>query len=340
MAQKDYYKILGVEKSANQEEIAKAYRKLAREHHPDINNNPDSLEKFKEISEAYSVIGDAQKRQQYDYGGSMFQGHSFRGDSFDLFKNMFGDMFEDVSREQSQIFNIELSLEECLTGCKKEIILNGLIYCPDCEGTNIKEWQVCSNCKGSGGITKVNGGVSWKFDCHKCNGNGKIPVSKCDKCQNGKQEVENFKVEIDIPAGVEDDIVVKYNKYGIQCRICCYPHAFYERKGCDLKCDIPITYAQAIAGHQVEINLLNKSVCSLKIPAGTFSGTKLKIKGAGMPKKITGIKNSDFGDLYAVVVIDIPQQPSKKYLDLLKKLSKLDDNEKYDLIHSFKSVSS
>jgi len=355
---KDYYKILGVEKSASQDDIKKAFRKLAHKYHPDKETGNE--EKFKEVNEAYQILGKPEKRKQYDQFGSTFdqqggfgggmgwedfmrqarsggaQGMNFGGiDLGEIFGEMFGGGFGGRQRGRKQGEDIQIDLQidfkDAIFGIKKEIELLKVIKCPHCEGNmaepNTKIIQ-CSTCGGSGQVTRVQktmlGAFQSRSVCPDCHGQGQKPEKPCSKCSGTGVVREKQKIEINIPAGINNGSTLRLAGHGneapyggvpgdLYVNIQVKPEKDYERKGNDIYKTVPISIAQACLGDKIDVRTLDGEI-SLKIPSGTQPGTKFRIKGKGAPE----LQGSRQGDMYVVTDVKIPKRLSKKQKKLLQ----------------------
>ncbi len=348
MAKKDYYKILGVDRNASQEEIKKAFRKLARKYHPDIAGK-ESEEKFKEINEAFQVLGDPQKRAQYDqFGSSAFDSKdfSFKWPNFeDLFKDFgFGDIFDIFSdfknynkrgpeKGADLKYDLEISLEEAFFGAEKNIEVPIDEICEACNGTGAKPGylKTCPVCHGTGEVRRVHGSrfahIVNIIPCKKCGGTGKIIEKPCEVCGGTGKIRKIRKIQVKIPKGVHDGSYLRVAGQGepgsnggssgdLYVVIHIKPHPIFERKGNDLFCKTTIDLTQAIFGTEIEIPTI-KSKAKIKIPAGTQSHTIFRLKGQGMPDLRTERK----GDLFVKVVVKIPEKLTKKQKELLKEFA-------------------
>jgi len=352
---KDYYKILGVEKNATEGEVNKAYRRKALEHHPDRNpGDEEAAAKFKECAEAFEILSDPNKRQEYDQFGSISasRGHSsFHTNPFEIFENIFGDVFEERRPQRGADMHqeVHISLEEAFQGCKRIVTSCSHVACEPCEGTGVAKWEPCKACGGSGRLQQQKGPFSISITCTRCHGRGKMPVVLCDKCDgSGKVACKAKEHTIDFPPGVEHGTYVRLHGQGemadngyvgdLIVSVAIDPHIFYERDGQDLFCILPIPYSQAILGHQIELPLLSGKMCNVKIPPGVTSGSVLRVSGVGMPVQVDRMRREiPYGDLLVRIEIQQPDNPSEKYLDLVKKLCDLDDNEIYGRIQQLES---
>lgn len=354
---KDYYSILGVSKNASAEDIKKAYRKMAHQHHPDKAGGNEA--KFKEVNEAYQTLSDTKKRQHYDTFGSAPQGGSgpagntgygFGGGGFQWdfqggdFSDMFGDIFgggQNRSRSQRSArgedieINMTISLEDSAFGAEKEISIKRDVECSHCKGTQGEpktEIITCSQCKGAGHVTKhyrtMFGNIAQQATCDACHGKGKMPKQKCSVCHGAgiKHETDTFKIKI--PAGVDSRQAFTVRGKGnaaplgaqsgdLYVVVTVTKHPTFIRKESDLSIEMPIHFSQAVFGDKVEVKTLYNSI-SLKIPAGVQSGNIIKVAGKGMPK------TSGFGkgDLLVKIQVQIPVKLSRKQKDLLEELKK------------------
>ncbi len=343
---KDYYKILGVSKDASQEEIKKAYKKLAKKYHPDINKDADAAEKFKEINEAAAVLGDPNKRQQYDQFGTA-DGHGFSGFSsgdFAGFSNFdFEDLFENLfsgfgfspfgsrrrrrraPRGSDLITEVEVDLKDVLHGTVRELEITKNDVCDACGGKG-GETKTCSKCHGSGVVQQTRrtpfGIFSTTVACNECHGTGEVIVKKCKKCK-GKGVVRVTKdIEVKIPAGVVDGMRLRVQGAGERLQggagdlyvvVRVKKDKRFERKLNDLYTKIMIPFAVACLGGKVEVPLVEGST-TIKVPAGTDGGTVFTLEKKGLPDLRSGKR----GDLFVHVDIEVPKKLSKKQKAALK----------------------
>lgn len=343
---KDYYKILGVSRDASKEEIKRAYKKLAKKYHPDINKSPEAQEKFKEISEAAAVLTDDKKRQQYDqFGTTDFGSEGFNyqdfAQSFD-----FGDIFEDLfssfgfgefrrnkTRPGSDlIIETHVTMNEVAEGTTKELKFNTLVVCDQCNGKGGYGIQTCSTCNGTGRIKKAQrtpfGMFATTSTCNNCEGTGEELREICNNCR-GQGRVKSKKtVKVRIPAGVENNTRLRITRAGeagekgapsgdLYVVVHVEPHKTLERKGNDLWLYKTIPFAIACLGGEIEIETLNGKT-KLKIPAGTQDGTILRLKGKGLPS----MNWAGRGDLKVKVSIEVPKKLNKKQKKLLEEFQK------------------
>lgn len=372
MASKDYYSILGVDKSASADEIKSAYRRLAKKYHPDINPSEEAANKFKEINEAYEVLGDDKKRANYDqYGsadGPQFGGAGGAGGFGDFFSGGsggFSDIFSDIfsafggGGAQSQrvmekgddIFvNIVLSFEEACFGVEKNITFNKIEKCPDCKGTgakNGKEFTVCPDCKGTGRVrfqqNTMFGTTIREAGCTKCNATGKIIKEKCSTC-NGKGYSKISKtVKVKVPAGIDDGQTIRMKGEGnapvrdgingdLNIHVSVSPHKVLVRKGNDIYLDLYIPFTKALLGTKIEIPTL-KGPYVLTIPELTPSGTVMRLKNKGVK-----VLNRDaYGDMLVSIKAEPPKSMDRATKKAIEELDGKIDEKSYTKYQNFLS---
>ncbi|MEQ4922659.1 molecular chaperone DnaJ [Proteus hauseri] len=347
MAKRDYYEILGVAKSADEKEIKRAYKRLAMKYHPDRNQgDKESEAKFKEIKEAYEILNDAQKRAAYDqYGHAAFEQGGFGGqggggfgggaDFGDIFGDVFGDIFGGGRRQQRAArgsdlqYNMELTLEEAVRGVSKEIRIPTLETCDKCHGSGAKEGtsaETCSTCHGAGQVHLRQGFFTVQQACPTCHGRGKIIKEPCSKC-HGDGRVERYKtLSVKIPAGVDTGDRIRLSGEGeagehgapsgdLYVQVHVRQHNIFERDGNDLYCEVPINFAIAALGGEIEVPTLDGRV-KLKIPAETQTGKMFRMKGKG----VKSVRSSAIGDLMCRVVVETPVKLNEKQKELMQQL--------------------
>lgn len=358
MSKRDYYEVLGVDKNASKDEIKKAYRKLARKYHPDVNKEDDAEDKFKEAKEAYEVLGDEQKRTQYDqfgHAGAQGQGGfgGFGGGAQDF--GGFGDIFDmffgggarrDPNAPQQGAdlqYTLDLDFEEAIFGKETEITIPKEEDCATCHGSGAKPGtkpETCSHCHGSGQLNQEQntpfGRVVNRRVCHYCNGTGKIIPDKCNTCGGSGRVKKNKKININIPAGIDEGQQIRVAGRGeagvnggpagdlfvvIQIK----PHDFFEREGDHIFCELPLTFAQAALGDEVEVPTVHGKV-QLKIPAGTQTGKTFRLRGKGAPN----VRGRGQGDQHVQVLVVTPTKLTEQQKELLREFNKIGGNESTD----------
>lgn len=350
MAKRDYYEVLGISRSASDSEIKKAYRALAVKYHPD--KNPDDAaaeERFKECAEAYAVLSDPQKRASYDRfghaagaGASSFDpGFSNIEDIFDMFG--FGDMFgsrtgrrASVQRGSDLRYDLEITLKDAANGKEEKLNIPRLEKCAECSGSGAEKGttaETCITCQGSGQTRYQQGFFSVMRTCSNCQGRGQIIRTPCKTCR-GAGRVENEKtLEIKIPAGVETGSRLRVSGEGeagvnggppgdLFVVIHVKEHEVFERQGANLYSAVPITFAQAALGADIQVKTLDGTE-ALKIPAGTQTGTVFRIKSQGMP----ALGGRGRGDLFVAVTLITPKTLTKEQRKLLEQLAEIEDTD-------------
>jgi len=353
---KNYYETLGVDKSSSKEDIKKAYKKLARKYHPDVSQEDNAEQKFKEINEAAAVLLDDQKKQQYDTYGTAGgpQGFSGGGQGFDPrdFGINIDDIFESFGfggfggfgggssrgrqrKDTSIQEQVEISLEDVYYGVEKEINITVDEICSECSGKgakNSKDVQTCSTCNGSGYIIETQrsilGAIRTQRTCPKCGGEGEQISNPCSKCGGEGTQREKKSVTIKIPKGIESGVTLKikgkgnYDRqtsdYGdLYLRVFVKKHKKYDVEGSDLYTTFDINFVQAILGDEVELKHFDKTL-GIKIPQGTQSGTVLRLKGKGLPL----FNYNSNGDFYVKINVEIPSKTTKEQKEILMNYAK------------------
>ncbi len=353
MAKRDYYEILGLEKGASDDEIKKAYRKLAKKYHPDLNQGDKKAEEnFKEINEAYQVLSNPETRAQYDqfghdgptgqgFGGFDFGGFDGFGDIFDMFFG--GSGFgggrrtrRGPTRGADIQYNLTITFEEAAFGTKKDIEVVRMENCPQCKGTGAKnpsDETTCPTCNGSGEVSRTQNTAFGRFvnvtACERCHGEGTIISDPCSKCHGRKKIRRERTISVTIPAGIDNHQAITLRGEGqtgekggpagdLYVNIIVKPHKLFERRGYDLHCDIPITFGQAALGAELEVPTLEGKV-KYTIPEGTQTGTVFRLRNQG----IQHLRGNSRGDLFVKVNIRVPKRLNEKQKELLKQFEEI-----------------
>lgn len=365
---RDYYEVLGVDKNATDEELKKAYRRLAKKYHPDANpdNKKEAEAKFKEVNEAYETLSDSQKRQMYDrfgpdgpqdFGGSSgsgfysggfdgFSGMGDFGDLGDIFSSFFGGGFGSSGRSSARSrtgpvkgaslrYDIEITFEEAFLGVEKEISFNRQETCDTCHGTGSKPGTSstkCSMCGGTGQITQMQttilGQMQTTRTCPNCHGEGKIIKEPCETCHGKGQIRKPVKLKVKIPEGIDDNQTVVLRGQGaagsrggesgdLFITVHLKRHSIYTRKGNNVYCDVPVTITQATLGAEIEVPMVDGKKERFRIPEGTQTDTKFRIRGKGFKNGNT----SSYGDFIFNVIVKTPKRLTKEQRELLEKLA-------------------
>ncbi|KGX83734.1 MULTISPECIES: molecular chaperone DnaJ [Pontibacillus] len=355
MSKRDYYEVLGVSKDASKDEIKKAYRKLAKKYHPDVSEEENASEKFKEAQEAWDVLGDQQKRAQYDQFGHAGQnaGQGFGGFGGAEDFGGFGDIFDmffggggrrrdpNAPRKGADLqYTMTLGFEEAIFGKETDIQIPKEETCDTCDGSGAKpgtEPETCSHCKGAGQLNQEQdtpfGRVVNRRVCHYCQGTGKIIKDKCNTCGgNGKVKTRKT-IHISIPAGIDEGQQIRVSGQGepgenggpagdlyvvVQIR----PHEFFQREGNHIFCEMPITFAQAALGDEVEVPTVHGKV-KLKVPAGTQAGKTFRLKEKGAPS----IRGTGHGDQHVKMRVVTPTNLNDRQKELLREFHEIEGNE-------------
>lgn len=355
MAKRDYYEILGISKSADEKEIKQAFRKLAKQYHPDLNpDNKEAEAKFKEINEAYEVLSDADKKAKYDQFGHAafdqnqgFGGGASYGDFNDIFGDIFGDFFGGGAgfggaraqrtgpKAGSDLkIKLDITFEEAAFGTKKEIKINRIEKCTTCDGSGAKKGtkkKTCPTCNGAGSIKTVQRTPFGQFastkTCTTCNGTGEVVEEPCTACNGTGKEKRSRKLSINIPAGVDSGSVIPLRGEGnhgerggpagdLYVYLNVKEHELFERDGNDVWCEIPITYAKAVMGGNIEVPTIEGKV-KYDVPEGTQTGTVFRLKNKG----IKNLRGSGKGDQYVRVKVTVPRKLTDKQKHLLEQFA-------------------
>jgi molecular chaperone DnaJ len=349
VSKKDFYETLGVERTASDEDLKKAYRKLARQHHPDLQTGEPQKkhaeEKFKEINEAYEHLSDPEKRKRYDMfghagtqGGPGFEGFDFgRGGFGDVFNDIFEDFFGGqrggtrAERGNDLQYNLEITFEESVYGKDAKLKIPRWESCADCKGTGAKSAssvKTCPSCKGAGQIRLQQGFFSVSRPCGQCEGSGRIITEPCPACQGRQRTYRERTIAVHIPAGIETGMRLRLSNEGehgvnggpagdLYVAITVKPHPVFQRKGNDIICDVPINFVTAVLGGKIEVPTL-KGTTVMKVPAGTQPDKVLRLKGLGIPS----LKNQTTGDQLFTIKVHIPTKLTAKQRELLTEFAK------------------
>lgn len=338
---KDYYKTLNVGKDASQDEIKKAFRKLARKYHPDLNpGDKTAEEKFKEINEAYAVLSDPQKRAEYDRGGTTFE--NFEGFKDFNFREAFnfGDIFSNIFDTESRAepryakgdnlsASIELSLEEAFTGVTRTMTFTRTVDCDVCYGSGAENYQTCDKCKGTGSFKASKGFFKMSQPCSECAGTGKKITSICKKCAGRGKILQTETINVKIPAGVDNGSVVKLRGKGnagigggpagdLHLEVTIKPHRIFSRKGDDIHIILPVTFGEAALGAKLEVPTIDGATL-MKLPPGTQSGQRFKLSGKGFISPKSKKRGDEFVEIKIVVPRDIPEK-AKEAIKVIESL--------------------
>lgn len=353
---RDYYEVLGVDKSATADELKKAYRKQALKHHPDKNQGDgESEERFKEINEAYEVLCDEEKRAAYDRFGHEGVGAGAQGGGYgfgfsDIFSDFFGDMFSHSNKKTKQRrgedlrYSVKINFEEAIFGVSKEIKFNRYEKCATCDGSGSKKGSApitCPICKGTGEIRQQQGFFAVSRTCYKCKGDGEIIENPCSVCAGEGRVVKERKMDIKIPAGIDDGNRLKVSGEGasgvfggpsgdLYVDINVAPHNIFKRKGDDVFVTVPISFSQAALGCEIDAPTVSgKSV--IKVPSGTQSGAQFTLKGKGAPR----VNSVARGNEYVNIIVETPTNLTAKQKKLLEEFSLENGEETHPLKKSF-----
>ena len=367
MAKRDYYEVLGVSKTASDDELKKAYRTLAKKYHPDLNGgDKDCEEKFKEVNEAYEVLSDPQKRARYDQfghedpragGGAGGYGDftgGFGGGFDDIFSAFFGGGFGGAQRARGPErgndlrYDLTITFEEAAFGCEKEITVTREENCEECGGTGAKKGTsptTCPTCKGTGQVQSfINtpiGRVSNVRVCDACHGSGKIIKDPCPKC-NGRGRVRrNRKISIKIPAGIDNGMQIPLRRQGepglrggengdLYIFVTVRPHKLFTRENYDLYCDVTVSFTQAALGGEIDVPTLGGMI-KHNLPEGTQPGAVVRLRGQG----IQNLRGAGKGDMYIKINVEIPRRLTDRQKELLRQFDESLTGKEYEGKKSF-----
>lgn len=353
MEKRDYYEVLGVKKDASDDEIKSAFRRLAKQYHPDVNKAPDAAEKFKEAQEAYAVLSDHEKRKQYDqFGHAAFSGNGAGASGFDFSGFDFSDIFDGIfgssgfdffgggrgktraTKGRDRLININLTFEEAVFGTKKTITIDSTEMCSECNGKGGKGEKTCSTCHGTGTVTSEQhtlfGTFMTKTTCSNCGGSGYTYESTCSSCHGSGVKKVRKDLEVKIPAGVDNGNQLRLAGKGeagsnggpagdIYLEFMVKAHPIFQREGNDILVELPITITDAILGAKRDLPTLDGPV-KIAIDAGTQSGDKERLRGKGVQDVNTGRR----GDMYVIFKVVIPTKLDREQKKLINALAETD----------------
>jgi len=347
MSKRCYYEVLGIQRTANDDELKSAFRKLALKWHPDRNRGDASSEtRFKEINEAYEILKDPERRAAYDrFGHAAFeQGGAARPQGFGAdFGASFSDLFEGIFRMGSAggrakrsadlRHNIEITLEDAFNGKTVHLRLPMSVTCDSCSGSGAKAGtrpKTCKECGGAGRIRFSRGLFTLERTCARCNGNGRIIETQCPTCLGAGHVLQERTLSVNIPPGVEDGTCIRLSGEGeasvpgapagdLYVYVSILPHEFFQRQGADLHCLVPISMVTAALGGEFEVPTVDGSKTRVKVREGTQSGARFRLKGKGMPV----LRSRQTGDMYVEVFVETPQRLTRRQRELLSEFEKL-----------------
>jgi molecular chaperone DnaJ len=346
MAKRDYYELLGLTRSAGDDEIKAAFRKLAMKWHPDKNpGDQDCEHRFKEINEAYDILKDGERRAAYDrFGHAAFEhggGAGFGTDFASAFHDIFDDLFgmggrrgraSGRERGSDLRYNLEITLEEAFAGKTAQVQLPTSVTCETCSGTGAKpgtQPAACRNCGGTGRIRHTQGFFTLERTCPACQGRGSVIEQPCKACSGAGRMTRERTLEVQIPAGVEDGTRIRLAGEGeaglrggaqgdLYIFLSIVPHPIFQREGADLYCRVPIAMTTASLGGEFEVPTIDGGRTRVKIPEGTQSSKRFRLPSKGMPV----LRSKARGDMYVQVTVETPQKLTKRQKDLLKEFEK------------------
>jgi len=352
MSKRDYYEILGVTRTCGEADLKAAFRKLAMQHHPDRNpGDADCEHKFKELNEAYDVLKDGDKRAAYDrFGHAAFEhgtdggAHGFGADFASTFSDIFEDLFgmggrrgggrgQGRERGSDLRYNMEISLEEAFKGKTAQIRIPTSVMCEACSGIGAKAGSKpsqCATCGGAGKIRHAQGFFTLERTCPACQGRGQVIDNPCPSCSGGGRVTRERTLSVNIPPGVEDGTRIRLAGEGeaglrggpagdLYIFLSLAPHEFFQRDGADLHCRVPITMVIAAIGGEFEVPAIDGSKSRVKVPAGTQAGRRFRLTAKGMPV----LRAKQTGDMYVQVMVETPQNLTKRQRELLAEFEKL-----------------
>lgn len=372
MSKRDYYDVLGVPKGASADEIKKAYRKKAKELHPDRNkDNPDSEGKFKEANEAYEILKDAEKKAAYDrfghaaFEGGMGPGGGHRpgsGDFSSAFSDVFDDLFGDfmggqrgggggrAARGSDLRYNLRVSMDEAFSGIQKTINVPTAVACSACDGTGAEsgaEPTTCPTCSGMGKVRAQQGFFTVERTCPTCSGLGQIIKNPCKSCGGAGRVEKDRTLNVNIPAGVETGTRIRLAGEGeagmrggppgdLYIFVEVAPHKLFERDGVNLYCRVPVSMARAALGGSIEVPTIDGGRARVQIPAGSQSGRQMRLRGKGVP----ALRGGGKGDMFIELAVETPVNLTSRQKELLRDFEELSEDNNPESKSFFKSVKS
>ncbi len=355
MTKRDYYEILNVNRNASESEIKKSYRQLALKYHPDKNpGDHEAEEKFKEASEAYEVLRDAEKRKVYDqFGHEGLKGQGFSGfqgfdDIFSQFGDIFGDFFGGGGRQRTGAdlrLDIKLTFTEAAFGTQKEVDVNKHVECGHCHGSGCKPGTspiTCSTCRGTGQVVRTQGFFSMSSPCPHCHGEGQTISDPCKDCRGQGRVINKKQISVNIPPGVDDGSRLRLRGEGetgpgnvppgdLYVFLHVEAHDFFHRDGYDIYSRMPISFSQAALGAEVEVPMLDGKTQTINIPPGTQSGEPYKIRGAGIPN----VRGHGRGDQIIQLIVETPKKLNKRQKELFHDLADIDGKPVKEILKGF-----
>jgi molecular chaperone DnaJ len=374
MSKRDYYDVLGAPKGASADELKKAYRKKAKELHPDRNSdNPNAEAQFKEVNEAYDILKDANKKAAYDrYGHAAFEGgmgggrsgggYGGGGDFSSAFSDVFDDLFGDFmgggrgggrqrsTRGADLRYNMRISLEDAFTGAQKTINVPTSVQCNSCSGTGAEggsEPATCPTCSGMGKVRATQGFFTVERTCPTCSGAGQIIKNPCKSCSGQGRTEKDRALSVNIPAGVETGTRIRLSGEGeaglrggtsgdLYIFIEVAPHEIFQREGNNLFCRVPVSMAAAALGGDIEVPTIDGGRSRVKVPAGSQSGRQMRLRAKGMP----AVRSNQVGDMFIELAVETPVNLTIRQKELLREFEELSEDNNPESSSFFSSVKS
>ena len=368
MSKRDYYEVLGVQRNANDQDLKSAFRRMAKDFHPDRNPGDATAEqKFKDVNEAYEVLKDPQKRAAYDqFGHAAFEqgggrggpgggfGPDFASSMSDIFEDLFGDFMgqrrggrtrQGRERGADLRYNLEITLPEAFTGKTAQIRIPTTFGCETCSGSGAKAGtkpKACATCGGAGKVRASQGFFTIERTCHACHGRGEVIDDPCPDCNGAGRVTKEKTLSVNIPAGVEDGTRIRLAGEGeagsrggpagdLYIFLSVKPHGFFQRDGADVFCKVPISMVTAALGGHVEVPTLDNAMTRVKVPEGSETGKQFRLKGKGMPV----LRSSMTGDMYIQVEVETPKNLTRRQREPLEEFEKVSRKETSPESHGF-----